>query len=286
MLRSQTKLLDLGRRQLPGLWRCLTKANISKLTMVEVDDKSGIATLTLNRPPVNSCNLELLLELNENIKQIECNKSRGLILTSSNEKVFSSGLDLNELYKPDQARLRAFWTALHEMWLSLYQCRIPTAAAINGHAIAVGCVLSAACEYRVMLPGFSIGIHATKFGYVVPHFIMISYLSVLPRRLVERALLQGKLFSTEEALQVNLVDEVADSKAEALCKCAEFIDSFKQTQPAARALTKRQFRAPDVQVLIDDPEGQLREALDYINKPSFQEGLGEYLRNLKAKDKH
>lgn len=154
----------------------------------------------------------------------------------------------------------------------------------QGHAIALGCVLSAACEYRVMLPGFSIGIHATKFGYVVPHFILISYLSVLPRRIAERALLQGKLFSTEEALNVNLVDEVVDSKVEALCKCAEFINSFKHTQPAARALTKKQFRAQDVQVLINDPEGQLREALDYINKPLFQEGLGEHLRNLKGKD--
>lgn len=151
MLRSQTKLLGLGRRQLLGVRRCQTKANVSNLTLVEVDDKTGIATLTLNRPPVNSCNLELLLELNENIKQIECNKSRGLILTSvssfkelceliylyipivlqSNDKVFSSGLDLNELYKPNQERLVAFWTALHDMWLSLYQCSVPTAAAIN-----------------------------------------------------------------------------------------------------------------------------------------------------------
>lgn len=60
--------------------------------MVEVDDKSGVATLTLNRPPVNSCNLELLLELNENIKQIECNKSRGLILTSVSKFKQTRGL--------------------------------------------------------------------------------------------------------------------------------------------------------------------------------------------------
>lgn len=80
MLRSQTKLMDLGRRQLPRLHRSMTKA--SNLTVVEMDDKTGIATLTLNRPPVNSCNLELLQELHESIKQIECDKSRGLILTS------------------------------------------------------------------------------------------------------------------------------------------------------------------------------------------------------------
>ncbi|KAM8716112.1 hypothetical protein ACLKA7_003059 [Drosophila subpalustris] len=91
-----------------------------QLTLVEVDDATGIATLTMNRPPVNSCNLELLRDLNESIKQIECNKSRGLILTSSNDRVFSSGLDLNEMHKPNQEHLVAFWRTLQEMvmhWL-------------------------------------------------------------------------------------------------------------------------------------------------------------------------
>ncbi|KAM8717648.1 hypothetical protein ACLKA7_004358 [Drosophila subpalustris] len=256
-----------------------------QLTLVEVDDTTGIATLTMNKPPVNSCNLELLRDLNESIKQIECNKSRGLILTSSNDRVFSSGLDLNEMQKPDQERLVAFWRTLQEMWLSLYLCSVPTAAAINGHALAVGCVISAACEYRVMLTGFNIGIHATKFGYVVPPFIVNSYLSVLPRNIVERALLQGKLFKAEEALQINLVDELANSKNEALSKCSDFIASFAGTNPEARALTKRQFRAADVQLLIDDPEGQLRKCLEYINSSFMQESLDKYLAKLKSKNK-
>lgn len=136
-----------------------------------------------------------------------------------------------------------------------------------------------------MLPGFNIGIHATKFGYVVPPFIYLSYFSVLPRPVAERALLQGKLFSTEEAFEVNLVDEMAASKEEALCKCVNFIDSFKGTHSQARALTKRQLRAADVQPLLDDPQGQLRESLEYINTPEFQQGLEVYLTELKNKKK-
>lgn len=83
MLRSQTRLLDLGRRQLrlPNLGRFLS-SKVSSLTLVDVDDKTGIATVTMNRPPVNSFNLELLRDFHESIKQVESNKSRGLILTS------------------------------------------------------------------------------------------------------------------------------------------------------------------------------------------------------------
>ncbi|KAH8411999.1 hypothetical protein KR222_006172 [Zaprionus bogoriensis] len=286
MLRSQAKLLDLGRRHLMAPRLCRSLCQTSSLTLVEVDDKTGIATITMNRPPVNSFNLELLQDLNAAIKQVECNKSRGIILTSSNDRVFSSGLDLNELYKPDQDRLEAFWLELQDMWVALYQSSAPTAAAINGHALAVGCVISAACEYRVMLPGFNIGIHATRFGYVVPPFIYLSYLSVLPRRVAERALLQGKLFSTAEALEVQLIDEVAADKAEALDKCVKFIESFAGTNPVARALTKRQLRAPDVQPLLDDPKGQLRECLEYINLPQMQQSLEVYLAELKNKKKN
>lgn len=57
-------------------------SSASKLTIIEVDDKTGIATLTMNRPPINALNVELLQDLHKSIQDIESNKSRGLILTS------------------------------------------------------------------------------------------------------------------------------------------------------------------------------------------------------------
>ncbi|XP_033248515.1 enoyl-CoA delta isomerase 1, mitochondrial isoform X2 [Drosophila miranda] len=144
--------------------RSLSNGANSGLTTIEVDDKSGIATLSMNLPPVNTLTLNLMHDLIDSINQIECNKSRGLILTSSNDKVFSAGLDLKELYKPDQERLKEFWTIFQDLWLALHLCGIPTAAAINGHAPAAGCIMATACEYRVMLPDFVIGVHELSSG--------------------------------------------------------------------------------------------------------------------------
>lgn len=61
---------------------CRSMSTATKLTTIDVNDKTGIATLTLNRSPINALNVELLQDLNESIKEIEDNKSRGLILTS------------------------------------------------------------------------------------------------------------------------------------------------------------------------------------------------------------
>lgn len=62
--------------------RCMSSSAGGKLTTVEVNDKTGIATLTMNRPPVNGLNLELLRDIHDSIDEIESNKCRGLILTS------------------------------------------------------------------------------------------------------------------------------------------------------------------------------------------------------------
>lgn len=142
-----TKILSLVPRA-TAVARQMSSA--TKLTTVEVNDKNGIATLTMNRAPVNGLNLELLTSITQSIQEIEGNKSRGLILTSvgsikvchvlfnstcpllqSNPTIFSAGLDILEMYQPDKERIRAFWTALQDTWLALYGSSVPTAAAIN-----------------------------------------------------------------------------------------------------------------------------------------------------------
>lgn len=254
-----------------------------QLTTVEVNDKTGIATLTLNRPPVNSLNLDLLTSLKNSICDIEKNRSKGLILTSSSKTIFSAGLDILEMYKTDQERQKSFWTALQDAWIALYGCTVPTAALINGHSPAGGCLLATSCEYRVMLPNFTIGLNETKLGIVAPDWFMSTFLNVLPRRTAEIALTQGKLFSTDEAHAAGLVDEVADTKEEGLAKCEKFIGSFAKVNPLARGITKQKFRKPQLDGLLNSREQDLNEFLFVINQPFVQKGLGLYLESLKVK---
>lgn len=55
---------------------------------------------------------------------------RGMILSSSNPKIFSAGLDFTEMYQPDESRLREFWRMLQEVYLKLYGSQMITIAAI------------------------------------------------------------------------------------------------------------------------------------------------------------
>lgn len=49
-------------------------------------DKDGIAVLTMNRPPVNSLNLELLQDINKSLDEVAKNKTKAMILTSVSNK--------------------------------------------------------------------------------------------------------------------------------------------------------------------------------------------------------
>lgn len=57
-------------------------AGANPLVTVDVDGKSGIAVVTMNRRPVNGISLELLEALSNTLDDLESNKSRGVILTS------------------------------------------------------------------------------------------------------------------------------------------------------------------------------------------------------------
>lgn len=83
------------------------------------------------RPPVNGLNLELLTDFNDSLNKIVKDGSKGVIITSSLPTIFSGGLDIMEMYKPDMKRARQFWEQLQETWFTLYSLSIPTAAAIN-----------------------------------------------------------------------------------------------------------------------------------------------------------
>ena len=258
-------------------------ATSGKLVNVDINSESGIATVTMNRPPVNSLNLELLTDLVDAMESVKKNKCLGMILTSSSNTVFSAGLDIMEMYKPKEERLKQFWTTLQEAWIQLYGSGFPTAAAINGHSPAGGCLLAMSCEYRVMLPKFSIGLNETQLGIVAPTWFQATMKNTIPLRQAELALTQGRMFSTEQALQVGLVDEVATDKADAIARCEKFLETFRKIPREARMVTKQSFRRSAIEELENMRDQDTQLFVYAVSMPKTQQNLEGYLEKLKKK---
>ncbi|KAF5305273.1 hypothetical protein FQA39_LY09238 [Lamprigera yunnana] len=254
-----------------------------KHLQVSINDDTGVAMVTMNRPPVNSLNVEFMTEFTNILTELDKNKSRGMILTSFSNKVFSAGLDITELYKPEDKRFRQFWTSLQTLWMTLYGSSFPTAAVINGHSPAGGCLLSMCCEYRVMVKNFTIGLNETQLGIAAPIWFIKTMLNTISVRNTELALTTGKLFTTDEALAINLIDEVAADKEDGLKKASAFFERFQMIPPMARTYTKETLRGSDIEDLKKNQESDLQTTLSLILQPKVQQGLEFYLAYLKNK---
>ena len=184
MLRNNRQILNL----------CRQKCQVS------VAD-NGVATLALAAPPVNTLNAELLSSIKTSIDQgifttsdlnkdgyslkrildpdnlfifsVVADGAKACIVTSARPGVFSAGLDIMSMYGRTDDELRAYWTHVQDMWLSLYMAPIPMIAAVNGAAPAGGCLMALSCDYRVMAqhPKFNIGLNETLLGIVAPTWV-------------------------------------------------------------------------------------------------------------------
>jgi len=255
---------------------------------VAVDETSGIGTVTMSSPPVNSISLEFMesfiSNLDEAVKNPAC---KGLILTSGVPRVFSGGLDITTMYNPVEEKARLFWYTFQRLWMDLYLSPIPTVAAINGAAPAGGTILACACDYRVMdnNPKLRMGLNETLLGIVAPWWTVKMFVATVGQREAERALGLGKLYSPAEALAVGLVDEAVESSAVTATAEAE-LKKWIGINAGARFATKKLLREALVEELLDfDRERDIDLFINVISSPKTQKVMGAYLAQLGQKAK-
>lgn len=190
------------------------------MNTISTSVKDRLAIITLNRGKSNSLNREMVTELSDMLHNIENDENIGGVIITGRENFFSAGLDLIELYHYNEEEAKSFWNLFLNFSAKITAFKKPLVAAINGHSPAGGCVIALACDARVMAEGkYIIGLNEVPVGIIVPNSIFSLYSFWLGQANAYRNLLEGKLFSPEEALAVGLVDDVV--KPESIMTAAE-----------------------------------------------------------------
>mmetsp|Transcript_2336 Transcript_2336/g.5558 ORF Transcript_2336/g.5558 Transcript_2336/m.5558 type:complete len:294 (-) Transcript_2336:567-1448(-) len=255
------------------------------VSIEKLPSNAKIAVVKMARAPVNSFNLPLAQELHNAIDTLEQDPTvQGMILTSSCNKIFSAGLDLMVLYKPDEAELKKFWTQMQDLFLKLYGTKLATVAAVNGAAPAAGCLLALSCDYRVMSKGYAMGMNETKFGLVAPSWFQSTLISTVGQRQAEILLLRGTLVPTDKAVQIGLIDEEVE-EGELMASAEKAMMSLCAVNDRARALTKRAMRMNNIHVLQETKELDLDWFVQYAFSEEVQAGLDAYIKSLQSKKK-
>jgi len=203
-----------------------------------------------------------------------------MILTSST-KVFSAGLDLLEMYEPEEQRLREFWTAVQQVYLDLHGSRLATIAGINGPAPAAGCMMAMACDYRISNRKGIMGLNEAQFGLVAPPWMGDLMLKTVGQREAEKALMLGTLYPAEDALQIGLIDELVDDGIVEVCK--ERALKWTKIPPHSRVASKMLLRKDQLDKVAATRSEDLDLFVNVCFSDKVQKNLGLYLESLKKK---
>lgn len=171
---------------------------------VEITNK--VATVTINKPPVNSVNLATILEIEKAFDDLAENKdARAIILTGSGEKSFSAGFDVSDAGNAARAGEEG-----QRVWTRIFRYTKPVIAAVNGFAFGGGCELAMACHFRLMVdtPKAKIGLTELNLG-IIPGWAGTQRMTILlGRTKTLELILFSKRLSAPEAFEIGLVDKV------------------------------------------------------------------------------
>jgi enoyl-CoA hydratase len=207
------------------------------------EDSHDIAVLRLAHGKVSALDVEFCHAIVNELQTIASGSSRALILTGTGS-AFSAGVDLFRVLHGGSEYLAQFLPAMEAFFLALLAFPKPLIAAINGHAIAGGCIIGATCDHRVMAEGKGrIGIPELVVGVPFPALpFEIVRARVSPANF-RHLVMSGKTVPPPEALALGLIDEIAPSDV-LLTRANHAAEQLLQIPPISFALTKRAFTEP------------------------------------------
>lgn len=211
--------------------------------MIERKDVDGIRTLKLAHGKVSAMDIELGEAITAELSAAVDPSIKAVIVTGSGSS-FSAGVDLFRLIKDGPEYGRRFLPVLDEFLRATLTFPKPIVAAINGHAIAGGCILAASCDHRIMTEGNGrIGIPELAVGVPFPALP----LQIMAARVHDGALrdlvFTGRTVQIDEAKALGLIDEKCPAGM-LMDRALEVAQQLASIPAGAFALTKEAFYSP------------------------------------------
>jgi enoyl-CoA hydratase len=209
--------------------------------MIDIKNQAGIAVLTLTHGNANALDIELCEALAARFMELRVSDAKAVVMTGQG-KIFSAGVDLKRLSEGGAGYVRKFLPALHKLYDTVFHFPKPVVAAINGHAIAGGCVLACCADRRVMAnDGGRIGVTELLVGVPFPALAFEIMRQATPPYFFSETILSGATFTAEVAAHRGWVNEAVEP-ALVMERAIAAAQSLAALSPAAFAQTKKQIR--------------------------------------------
>ena len=200
----------------------------------------SVAVVQFDHGPVSALDLEFLLAIRVELAAL-AETGTALVVTGTGS-AFSAGVDLVRLIDGGPDYVARFIPALVGAFDDLFGYERPVVAAVNGHAIAGGCVFVSCADHRIMADGRGrIGVPEQLVGVPFPAVALAAVRYAVGDVGVADMVNSGATYLPAEALRRGLVDEVVP-EAELLDRAIAKAEQLAQIPPPTFAHTKRSLR--------------------------------------------
>lgn len=247
---------------------------IMELIQVEHDD--NVAILRLIKGTTHAIDLQMVDQLTKELIKVRNNSDiDGIVISSSNNKFFSIGLEIPTLYYLSKEKFTKFYQSFNQLCMDLFTFPKPTIAAIIGHAIAGGCIIALCCDYRYIAEGRKLmGLNEIKLGVPVPYPADRILRQIVKPQVAREIINSGEFYESDQLLQFGMVDKVLpiDQVLQKSIEKVKLVDSFYSD--AFRMIKYNNIKSVENQVKI-----HLAEKEKYFINCWYSDKVRENLKN-------
>lgn len=210
--------------------------------MLERELTDRILTIRMAHGKASALDLELCLALQSAFEEAAADDGVGAVVLTGTGSIFSAGVDLPRMISAGGDYISEFVSALDAALRGLFVFPKPVVAAVNGHAIAGGAILTFACDHRLMSAG-RIGVPELLVGVPFPAIALAIVRFAVPTQHLQPMIYFGRPIEAAEAQRIGFIDDVPPS-ADLLGHAHGIAQRLASIPPVAFRLTKRQLREP------------------------------------------
>lgn len=198
-----------------------------------VSVEEHVATVTMDRPPVNAFSRQMYEEGVHLFQQLGSDPEVWVVvLTGAGERAFCAGNDVAEFQEQDPAAVESHIALTSEFFRTLYECAVPVIGAINSHALGTGCAIASSCDVLVAARNATFGFPEIRVGAFAGGSLLRR---LVPEHKARWLVLSGERVSAEELYRLGVV--------EGLVEVAELL-------PTAQSLAKTLLSVPPLGIRI------------------------------------
>jgi cyclohexa-1,5-dienecarbonyl-CoA hydratase len=248
-------------------------------TRLAVEIKPPVARVTLDNPPLNVIDIQMMQELAQAFSVIELRSDISIIVFQGNSRTFSAGVDV-KAHVPEQ--IQEMLTSFHGVIRAVVASRRITVAAVQGVCLGGGAELAAVCDMVYTAHDATWGFPEIKLG-CYPPVAAVALPALVGQKRACELIFTGRQISGTEAAAIGLVNRSVQPE-ELNTVVHEILAQIQVLSPSALAHAKKSIYAWDA---IHFDKGLARAEKIYleelINTEDAREGIAAFLEKRPPK---